>query len=241
MNTPSTVKTQIQSLIDRANEVTGGSDINLTSAVGSLINGYTDWFPYMVCLYNTFNGATFPDNTDLVINLGTKTIASINNQILNQSFFNSSGLRSLKISTPTKGFNTYASNSFNNCTTLEVVDLSECEPVFFTFVQVFYKCEKLKSIYGKLDVSSVTVFTNVFYNCYALEDVEFVEGSIHYDIDFKYSSLLSDVSIQSIVDGLADLTGSDAQTLTVHADVEARMTEEQKATITAKNWELKTE
>jgi endonuclease I len=45
-------------------------------------------------------------------------------------------------------------------------------------------------------------------------------------------------SVQSIVDALKDLTGATAQTLTFHADVGGKLTDAQKATITAKNWTL---
>lgn len=40
MATPQTVKTKIQGLIDKANETTGGSDTDLTSAVDNLIAGF---------------------------------------------------------------------------------------------------------------------------------------------------------------------------------------------------------
>lgn len=40
MSTPITIKTQLQTLIDNANTVTGNSDTDLTTAVDSLISGY---------------------------------------------------------------------------------------------------------------------------------------------------------------------------------------------------------
>lgn len=55
---------------------------------------------------------------------------------------------------------------------------------------------------------------------------------------FKQSSNLSSESIQSIIDCLADLTGGTAQTLTLHATVGAKLTDEQKAAVAAKNWTL---
>ena len=53
-----------------------------------------------------------------------------------------------------------------------------------------------------------------------------------------YSRNLTPETIQSIIDGMADLTGATAQTLTFHKDVGAKLTDAQKATITAKNWTL---
>ena len=44
--------------------------------------------------------------------------------------------------------------------------------------------------------------------------------------------------MQSIIDGLKDLTGAESQTLTFHSAVGNKLTDTQKATITAKNWTL---
>ena len=91
-----------------------------------------------------------------------------------------------------------------------------------------------------LNFSSITTASNInaFASCGALQEVRFVPNSIKVSIKFNNSSLLSTDTIQSIIDGLADLTGSTAQTLTLRANVGAKLTDEQKATITAKNWEL---
>lgn len=99
----------------------------------------------------------------------------------------------------------------------------------------------LEVIDGKpLDFSSVTSAsnTNAFPNCVSLKEVRFVPNSIKVSIKLANSSLLSTDTIQSIIDGLADLTGGTAQTLTLHATVGAKLTDTQKATITAKNWTL---
>ena len=92
-----------------------------------------------------------------------------------------------------------------------------------------------------LDCSSATtgnMFGLTFNYCYALKEIRFVQNTIYLGIGFPHSSLLSAESVQSIIDGLADLTGATAQTLTLHATVGAKLTDAQKATITAKNWTL---
>lgn len=91
---------------------------------------------------------------------------------------------------------------------------------------------------GEMDISNATVVNSMFNYCNNLERVSFVKGCIKISIGFAHSSKLDDVSIQSIIDGLADLTGKTAQTLTLHATVGAKLTDEQKATISAKNWTL---
>ena len=149
-----------------------------------------------------------------------------------------------------------------------------------------------------LDFSAVTVATRTgaFTTTPALKEVRFVKESIPLNISFAQSANLSTDTIQSIIDGLADLseyyligaeiapnvfeytdaetpldnvtsvrinpdkTMSDGapvysvtsngyvldaykkagtqQTLTLHADVKAKLTNEQIETIQAKNWEL---
>lgn len=79
---------------------------------------------------------------------------------------------------------------------------------------------------------------NMFFWCDNLKEVRFVPNSIYKKISCSHSPNLSTDTIQSIIDGLADLTGGTAQTLTLHANVGAKLTDEQKATITAKNWTL---
>lgn len=70
-----------------------------------------------------------------------------------------------------------------------------------------------------------------------LEEIRF-EGVIGKNLRLQWSGKLSNESVQSIIDHLKDLTGATTQTLTFHKDVGARLTEAQKAVITAKNWTL---
>ena len=104
---------------------------------------------------------------------------------------------------------------------------------------LFYDCRNLIEIKHPLDFTSCTVATIMFRNCYALKEVRFVAGSINVSVGYlNHCGLLSDASIQSWVDGLADRTGMPVITQQLHADVKARLTEAQIATITAKNWSI---
>lgn len=89
----------------------------------------------------------------------------------------------------------------------------------------------------KLIFRGATNVNNMFLNATKLEEL-YCEGEITLSISFAQSNLLTNESVQSIIDCLADLTGQTAQTLTLHADVGAKLTDAQKATITAKNWTL---
>lgn len=76
-----------------------------------------------------------------------------------------------------------------------------------------------------------------FWDIPLLEEVRF-SGCIGKSLEIKDSPLLSVASVQSIIDCLKDLTGATAQTLTLHATVGGKLTDAQKAAISAKNWTL---
>ena len=87
-----------------------------------------------------------------------------------------------------------------------------------------------------IDGTASQGFSSTFLNCSALKNIEITQGTIKLNISFGDSPLLTDVSIQNIIDGLATVTSQ--QTLTLHTDVESKLTDEQKSAIASKNWEL---
>ena len=70
-----------------------------------------------------------------------------------------------------------------------------------------------------------------------LENIK-ISGKAGKDFEIKNSPRLTDKSIQSIIDALADLTGKTSAKVTFHPTVKAKLTEEQLATIESKNWTL---
>ena len=77
----------------------------------------------------------------------------------------------------------------------------------------------------------------MFAGCAALENIT-IEGVIQSGIGFSGSPKLTNESVQSIIDHLADLTGQASKKITFHANTKAAMSQAQKDTIAAKNWEL---
>lgn len=114
------------------------------------------------------------------------------------------------------------------------VDISQVT----TVTNMFRGCEALEIIDGQpLDFSSANGM-NIFNNCKSVKEFRVVKESIKPSFSVSAFADLSADTIQSIIDGLADLTGGTAQTLTLHTTVGGKLTDEQKATITAKNWIL---
>ena len=129
------------------------------------------------------------------------------------------------------GYQTFRSGAF---VTLPKIDISNCSEG--TNMLLSY-CPNLKKI-KTLVVSEQTNFNaNAFNSLPSLEDIE-IEGTIAKSVSFWSVPLLTNESVQSIIDHLKDLTGATAQTLTFHATVGNKLTQAQKDAISAKNWTL---
>ena len=96
----------------------------------------------------------------------------------------------------------------------------------------------LQTIVGELDFSECerTQQQNPFNGCTSLIEVRFTPESIKQNLSFTQSSQLSDESIQSILDGLANV--STTCTLSLNSEVYAKLTEEQKQSATDKGWTI---
>lgn len=88
-----------------------------------------------------------------------------------------------------------------------------------------------------LNFSSLTN-TLTFSYLSLLEYIRFAPATMKQSLNMSACKSLSNESIQSVIDGLADLTGAGAKTLTFHADVGNKLTQAQKDAISAKNWTL---
>lgn len=87
-----------------------------------------------------------------------------------------------------------------------------------------------------LDCSSCTGFSNTFTRCDTLKNITFAPECIKFSVSFANCALLTDDSIQSIVDGLAPVTTS--QTITFHDTVRNKLTDKQKGDIWDKGWNI---
>ena len=122
---------------------------------------------------------------------------------------------------------------FYGCTSLEEVEIDMSSVVNGNYL--FYRCTSLKTV-KMLDFSNLSSLSGQFYQCTSLESVEFVPESIKLSMSMADCSKLDSDSVASIFAGLADLTDSDAQTLTLHKDVQ--ITQAQADGAVAKNWNI---
>lgn len=125
--------------------------------------------------------------------------------------------------------------SFADSTNLKSIDFVNSTSKVTNFSELFNGKTVLETAKG-LDLSSATNVSNMFLGCSNLKNVTFAENSIKISFNLGDSPLLTDESIQSLINGLATVTSQ--QTLTLHADVKTKLTDEQNNTITSKNWKL---
>lgn len=79
---------------------------------------------------------------------------------------------------------------------------------------------------------------NIFGFCPSLIDIEEITN-ISISLNFSSSTLLSHSTILKILNGLVDLTGQNENTLTLGTANLNKLSDEEKAIATNKNWILK--
>lgn len=116
---------------------------------------------------------------------------------------------------------------FFNCSVLEVAYVSPSIMYADNTAYMFERCPKLKKIIGILDIRNITSDVNVarmFYQCGLLEHVRI--SSLKVNISFAYSPLISLESLQYLITNAANTS---LITVTVHADVYAKIQDETNA------------
>ena len=98
--------------------------------------------------------------------------------------------------------------------------------------ETFYQAKTLVTI-TLLSLNGVPSFKSTFNGCTKLQNIT-IEGSIDVNFNISATAVLSNESVQSIIDHLKDLTGATTQTLTFHTDV--KMTTNQINAAKGKNW-----
>ena len=201
--------------------------------------------PFLYATYEnggTFRSAIFPENYDIYIKINDTESLKTQGINFNQLFMGSKNLNTITIELPEElPVYVYMQNMFNGTDVKEINFIKENGDVILkpsNTLNCFNGCVRLEIINAIFDLSIATSINTAFNKCNTLKEIRFVNDSIKATLNIGYSSLLSNASIQSIIDGLADLTGTTSQTLTLHADVKAKLTETQISTITSKNWTL---
>lgn len=107
-----------------------------------------------------------------------------------------------------------------------------------SFRYMFYDQQYLENINGEIDFtkSATTGPDLMFYSCNNLKEVRFTKESLKYDLQMAQSKSLSLESLQSIIDGLGNVTTT--RTLSLNSIAYNKLTEEQKQSATDKGWTI---
>ena len=155
----------------------------------------------------------------------------------------------------------YFNDMFSECLKLsKIPELDTHNGKYFSLM--FYQCRQLTDI-PKLDTSNGTNFEFMFYNCYNLEsiceldlsnaedrklnsmfsncskltNISFKEKSIKQPISFQNSPNLSSDSIESIINGLAEIEETASKPYIIFNSA-IQLSDKQTATIGGKNWTI---
>lgn len=157
---------------------------------------------------------------------------------LQNAKFNNVKTLTIKSDVPIIHANNFLSSSTSITQTLERLilecDFSQC-PYFNKFLQIQRNLISIEGV--PIDFSSNTDGVAFEYTN-NLTSFRVAQDSIKSKFNLASAPKLDADTIQSIIDGLADLTGNDTKTLTLHSTVKGKLTDAQIATITGKNWTI---
>lgn len=131
---------------------------------------------------------------------------------------------------------TSANSAFYLCKNINSITLTTAP--LTVYGQIFLNATKLQSVYN-LNLGETSEAQYQPFYCSNLTNITFADGSIiNNSTSFSSCTKLTVDSILNILNILKDLTGSTSATLTLGAGNLAKLTDEQKAIATNKNWVL---
>ena len=255
------IENQIETLEDYDNECEEGAFTVKTITLTK--NGIYDIVGYdsaivlvetpMETITITENGVYVPEEggyNEVIVNVsggGEKAkvkILDIDNSCIVDGTWNASVIDTSKM--------TIMSGLFINCSSLQTLDVSNWDTSNVTSMNnMFYGCSSLQTLdVSGWDTSNVTNINSMFYSCKKLTTLiggrtidEIISNNISalngLKININLSSTILDrASLRALINGLADLTGSTSQKLTLGSTLTAKLTEEDIAIATSKNWTI---
>ena len=142
--------------------------------------------------------------------------------------------------------------TFNECQSVKILDVSRWDISNVTkMTSLFYKCRELEmldltmwNVLNLTNVDYMLAFCNKLLSLIGNRTIEDVLANnicalsgLKSSLSLSYTSI-DRASIRAVINGLADLTGQSTQTLTLGATLMAKLTEEDIAIATSKNWTI---
>lgn len=164
-----------------------------------------------------------------------ETKLNLNNEVntLEEAFYGCYSLRNIQlINCPNEAVN--CQNFLVNCYSLETFI---AQPILISTNQsgFFNNLRSLKKVSG-IDFANFTTAQTLTY-CKNLVEIDNV-ANINVNFDVSNCTQLTHQSLINLFNALVDLTGQTAKTLTIGTINLAKVTDEEKAIVTSKNWNL---
>lgn len=158
-------------------------------------------------------------------------------------FDNCTNLKTAIVGYDSTGMGDYV---FYNCTKLTDVTIKKRNNGMTMGSGVFYKCSSLKNIkfLGLITSNAFTYVdaSNPFYLCTSLENLEIPQGWTENLIlsngSQNFTNILTHDSLVAMINNLYDYSSGTAHTLTIGATNKARLSADEIAVATAKNWTI---
>ena len=184
---------------------------------------------YIIYYRNSDFGSniTLPNNVIYVIFSGVKFSSTC--------FSSKRFLQAIKFVNDTKFTSINMTNMFSNCYELKQIPNMDTSNVT-SMSSMFLSCSNLKNILN-LNMNKVTNANNMLANFNKLINIQNIYN-IKVNISFSNSSYLNHSTLLRILNALVDLTDQTTQTLTLGSTNLAKLTDEEKAIATNKNWTL---
>lgn len=179
-----------------------------------------------------FYTVEFPENSDIVI----KFKKAPTNYNLFMS--NAKNTKTVTLISEYNSNNLKFGQAFRNNQSIEILDLTDYNRSFSDVGYCFLGASNIREVKGELDFSNCTNFTAWLNGAYKLEEMRVKPNSIYITFSLEWNDKLSDATVQSFIDGLADLTGSTTQKICLHKTIKNKLTDSQIATVTQKNWTI---
>lgn len=164
----------------------------------------------------SFTNVDFANCPDFVVKVPNFAGSSINSM-----FASTKNLQSVTLICDIRNKSMTASQGFYNSNQLETIDLSNFNTTINTPTSMFGSCSALERIIGTLDFSNVGSFTNTFGRCSKLKEVRVSPNCIKATFDISATTVLSNDSITSIIDGLSDTASGKTLSLSKTAVTDA--------------------
>lgn len=126
------------------------------------------------------------------------------------------------------------SSMFSFCRSLQRISNLDTSEVT-NMGSMFNSCSVLNI--ANLNMSKVSNASYIFYDCSSLFNIKNIKN-INTDIAINNSTYLNRTTLLKIINALVDLTGQTTKTLTLGSINLAKLTDEEKAIATNKNWTL---